>query len=193
MRIEVIALVFEVLPDFGLAHARVDDGRILGINKQTKGVVFDDLQVGQWLRCCVAERFSRVLQCRLVEPGDDPKRVVAPTGRTKSRCPEGGGPGHSSARCRQATMATAASHREQETGMGESSIRLPVSNDCIAPAQFARQLRLIRNVLTGSSIGIQWIFLTTPKGSLGGLTPLQALALGRYAEVRVTARGWVER
>jgi len=77
--------------------------------------------------------------------------------------------------------------------MGESSIRLPVSDDCIAPAQFARQLRLICNVLAGSPVGGQWIFLTTPKGSLGGLTPFQALALGRYAEVRVAARGWVER
>jgi len=87
MSIEVLALVFEVLPEFGLAHARVDDGRILGINKQTRGVVFDDLQVGQWLRCCVAERFSRVLQWRLVEPGDDPRRVGAPIERPKSRCP----------------------------------------------------------------------------------------------------------
>ncbi|HRO59096.1 MAG TPA: hypothetical protein PK177_08025 [Burkholderiaceae bacterium] len=36
-------------------------------------------------------------------------------------------------------------------------------------------------------------FFLNGKGSLGNLTPLQALARGKYADVRATARGFVER
>jgi len=36
-------------------------------------------------------------------------------------------------------------------------------------------------------------FFTTPKGSLGGRTPLEALASGNLAAVRTAAMGFVER
>jgi len=49
--------------------------------------------------------------------------------------------------------------------------------------------RALGNVPGGSKLQ----FFTTPKGSLGGRTPLDALADGDLAAVRVTARGFVER
>lgn len=54
--------VVEVLPGFGLAHVRAADGRVLGVTRQTPGVVFDQLRPGQQLRCLVMERFHQVLR-----------------------------------------------------------------------------------------------------------------------------------
>ena len=53
--------VVEVLPGFGLAHVRAADGRVLGVTRQTPGVIFDQLRPGQQLRCRVTEQFHRVL------------------------------------------------------------------------------------------------------------------------------------
>jgi hypothetical protein len=39
----------------------------------------------------------------------------------------------------------------------------------------------------------KWQFFTSPKGSLGDVTPLEALRQGRYKEVAITAAGFVER
>ncbi len=39
----------------------------------------------------------------------------------------------------------------------------------------------------------KWQFFTTPKASLAAASPLEALATGRYAEVRVAAEGFAER
>lgn len=75
----------------------------------------------------------------------------------------------------------------------KDDLGLTPGGELIPPAQFARQLGLVCKVLAGAPVGGQWVFLTTPKGSLGGLPPLQALAEGRYAEVRVTAQEWMER
>jgi hypothetical protein len=39
----------------------------------------------------------------------------------------------------------------------------------------------------------KWQFFISGKGSLGGLTPLQALRQGKLRQVKVTAEGFVER
>ena len=41
--------------------------------------------------------------------------------------------------------------------------------------------------------GSQMQFLLTPKGSLGGVTPRQALRQGRFADVERSAQGFLER
>lgn len=49
--------------------------------------------------------------------------------------------------------------------------------------------KVLGNLLGGSKLQ----FFTTPKGSLGGRTPLDALAAGDVALVRRAAQGFVER
>lgn len=67
------------------------------------------------------------------------------------------------------------------------------------PASYAdrrfsrRRLGAITRVPASVPDGGKWLFFTTPKGSLGSVTPLRALLDGRYAEVRATARGCAER
>ena len=61
------AEVFEVLPGVGLAHVRSAQGEVYGISRQTPGVRFDLLQVGQRVRCEVTPVFGRVLRASLVE------------------------------------------------------------------------------------------------------------------------------
>ncbi len=56
-----------------------------------------------------------------------------------------------------------------------------------------RQLEAITKVLGDLTGGSKWMFFTTPKGSLGSVTPLLALLEGRYARVRATAQGYAER
>lgn len=67
------------------------------------------------------------------------------------------------------------------------------------PAFFAdadldrRQLERVAKEL-GELPGWQkWEFFTTPKASLGGLTPVEALKRGRYTETRRAAIGFLER
>lgn len=52
--------------------------------------------------------------------------------------------------------------------------------------------RVVR-ALDGLGGWLKWSFFTTPKGSLGGLTPLQALRRGMTTEVVTAAHGFAER
>lgn len=67
------------------------------------------------------------------------------------------------------------------------------------PAFFAdsaykhRQLVALTKLLTDLDGFTKWQFFTTPKGSLGGLTPLEALRQGKFQKVKATARGFAER
>jgi hypothetical protein len=56
-----------------------------------------------------------------------------------------------------------------------------------------RQYTSICKLLSVLPKSAQPIFWTSPKGSLAGRTPLEALVAGRYAEVRRTASGYAER
>ena len=56
-----------------------------------------------------------------------------------------------------------------------------------------RQLGIITRMLATISDGGKLLFFTTPKCSLGSVTPLRALLEGRFAEVRATAHGYAER
>jgi hypothetical protein len=56
-----------------------------------------------------------------------------------------------------------------------------------------RQFASICNLMAAVPKGGQAIFWTSPKGSLAGLAPLEALVAGRYREVRRTAEGYAER
>ena len=56
-----------------------------------------------------------------------------------------------------------------------------------------RQLGAITKLLGDLTGGSKWLFFTRPKGSLGSVTPLQALLEGRFAEVRATAEAYAER
>lgn len=58
--------LFEVLPDFGLAHFEADDGCVYGVNRTTPGIVFDDLREGQLIRCTVTTAPTRVLTASVV-------------------------------------------------------------------------------------------------------------------------------
>ncbi len=55
------------------------------------------------------------------------------------------------------------------------------------------QFASVRKLLSGLPKGAQLVFWASPKGSLAGLTPLEALVAGRYREVRRTAEGFAER
>jgi hypothetical protein len=76
---------------------------------------------------------------------------------------------------------------------------LTIDGERLYPAFYAdrrfsrRQLGAITRVLASVPEGGKWLFFTTPKGSLGSVTPLQALLDGRFAEVRETAKGCAER
>lgn len=56
-----------------------------------------------------------------------------------------------------------------------------------------KHLAAITKLLGGLSGGSKWQFFSGAKGSLGSITPLQALLAGRYKEVRVAAIGFSER
>ena len=56
-----------------------------------------------------------------------------------------------------------------------------------------RRFESVTRLLGALSSGSKWQFFANGKGSLGGLSPVQALRLGRYAAVRVAARGFAER
>ncbi len=59
--------------------------------------------------------------------------------------------------------------------------------------QQRRQFVSVCKLLAGLPKGAQTVFWTSPKGSLAGLTPLEALGAGRYREVLRTAKGYSER
>lgn len=56
-----------------------------------------------------------------------------------------------------------------------------------------RQLATVSKLLADLSGESKLQFFTTPKGSLGGQTPLEALADRKFAAVRRTAQGFAER
>lgn len=56
-----------------------------------------------------------------------------------------------------------------------------------------RQFTYISRTLADLPVGARRLFWGTPKGSLGGATPLSALVVGRYAEVLAAAKGFAVR
>ena len=56
-----------------------------------------------------------------------------------------------------------------------------------------RNLETVTRALGDIPASSKWQFFTTPKASLGGLTPLQALQKGELRAVLITAAGFVER
>jgi hypothetical protein len=55
------------------------------------------------------------------------------------------------------------------------------------------ELEAITKLLGDLSGGSKWQFFASAKGSLGSVTPLVALLLGRYDDVRATALAFAER
>lgn len=56
-----------------------------------------------------------------------------------------------------------------------------------------RHLEAVSKLLGDLPGGAKWLFFTMPKGSLSGRTPLQALARGGLAAVKVAAEGYADR
>lgn len=56
-----------------------------------------------------------------------------------------------------------------------------------------RHLAAVVKLLVGVDDLAKWLFFTTPKGSLGAVTPLAALQQRRFASVRKTAEGFAQR
>jgi hypothetical protein len=56
-----------------------------------------------------------------------------------------------------------------------------------------RQLAAVCQLLGDLPGGSKWQFFTGGKGSLGGLTPLEALRMGRLPQVKACARAFAER
>ena len=56
-----------------------------------------------------------------------------------------------------------------------------------------RQLAAVTRLLSDLDGFTKWQFFVTGKGSLGGLTPLAALRLGKLRQVKATAEGFAER
>ncbi len=61
------------------------------------------------------------------------------------------------------------------------------------PTMERRKLERVSRVLGEMAAWEKWRFFTTPKGSLGKLTPLDALKKGMYHEVLAAATGFAER
>lgn len=76
---------------------------------------------------------------------------------------------------------------------------LKIKGKTFFPAFFAdpiydrKQLEAISKKLGDLSGNSKLQFMLTPKGSLGGLTPLEALSKGRYQDVLVAAEGFAKR
>lgn len=56
-----------------------------------------------------------------------------------------------------------------------------------------KQLESVAKALGTLPGGAKWLFFTTPKASLGGHTPLEALAVGRVEEAMRAAQGFADR
>ena len=56
-----------------------------------------------------------------------------------------------------------------------------------------RHLAAVVKLLTGVVDVAKWLFFTTPKGSLGAITPLAALEQRRFAAVKRAAEGFSQR
>jgi hypothetical protein len=59
--------------------------------------------------------------------------------------------------------------------------------------QERRHLEAVSKILADLPGGAKWLFFSTPKGSLSGRTPLQALARGELAAVKTSAEGYADR
>jgi hypothetical protein len=64
----LLAEVIELLPGFGVAHAVTSSGLLLGLNRQTPGIEFDALRVGDQLICEVEQPFSTVRRAAALPP-----------------------------------------------------------------------------------------------------------------------------
>lgn len=62
--------VVEVLGGFGLAHLRTTNGALFGINRETPGVDFAAIRVGQRFRIVASTRFNRVVRAEVLEPDE---------------------------------------------------------------------------------------------------------------------------
>jgi hypothetical protein len=56
-----------------------------------------------------------------------------------------------------------------------------------------RHLSSVVKLLAAVDDVAKWLFFTTPKGSLGAMTPLAALQQRRFASVKRTAEGFAQR
>lgn len=56
-----------------------------------------------------------------------------------------------------------------------------------------QQLQVVTGILGALPGGSKWQFFTEPKASLGGRTPLEALARGEFASTRRAAEGFASR
>lgn len=56
-----------------------------------------------------------------------------------------------------------------------------------------RQLIALVQRLQGVDDLAKWFFFVSPKASLSGLTPLEALRQGKYSQVKVAAEGFAQR
>ena len=56
-----------------------------------------------------------------------------------------------------------------------------------------RQLAVVSKLLTRVCGHARWLFFVSPKGSLAGMTPLEALRRGMFTQVKATAQGYAER
>lgn len=56
-----------------------------------------------------------------------------------------------------------------------------------------RHLAAVMKHLAGVDDLAKWLFFTTPKGSLGAMTPLEAMQRRRFAAVKRTAEGFAQR
>ena len=61
------------------------------------------------------------------------------------------------------------------------------------PTLARRQLSAVVKLLGDLDDFTKWQFFVSGKGSLGGLTPLEALRQGKLRQVKVTAEGFAER
>jgi hypothetical protein len=61
------------------------------------------------------------------------------------------------------------------------------------PQYERRQLEAVSKVLGDLPGAAKLQFMLTPKGSLGSLTPLQALSKGKVGDVKIAAEGFLQR
>ena len=91
------------------------------------------------------------------------------------------------------------SHAFDKALLGERAFAVEIDGQLFVPNFYLdkrydyRQLASISKVLCDLRCGSKLQFFTTPKGSLGGQTPLEALADRKFAAVRRTAQGFAER